>query len=101
MTIITFFFIVSAFRDRQAVVVMSTVNEPERTPGMHVTVGYPVQDLQMLQAPPPMIYSGEVSVRYMKTFIVVVFVVSCIQAPLQLLCAMYLQQLVEHFKATV
>lgn len=80
---------------------MSEANEPERTPDMHATMGYPVRDLQMIQAPPPMNYSGKVSVRYIKTLIVIVFVVSCIQAQIQLMCALYLHQLVEHFKTTV
>ena len=71
-------------------------------PQVHVAVGYPVQEVEapwtphMAYAPP-----GETRVQHMKTFIVLVFILASVQASLQLLCAIYLQQISHEVHASV
>jgi hypothetical protein len=76
---------------------MQNVDNMTLSPDINVAVGYPVQDLHFVQPPPPS-FSGEVSVRHIKTFIVLVFILSCVQSSFLFLCAMYLQEISRAWK---
>lgn len=65
------------------------------SPGGHVAVGYPVQQIEH---PWPVLGNTQgrrgsaVHVHNMKTLIVLVFIVASVQISLQFLCAVYLQE---------
>jgi hypothetical protein len=71
-------------------------------PQVHVAVGYPVQELEAPWTPHVAYHQpGEMRVQHMKTFIVLVFMLASVQTSLQLLCAIYLQQVNQQVQASV
>ncbi len=75
---------------------MQGATDTAPAPQIHVAVGYPVQDVQFMPPPPAAALGGEVSevsVRYMKTLISLVFILSCVHSSLLLLCVVYLQHM--------
>lgn len=70
-------------------------------PSVQVAVGYPVHQIEH---PWPLMGTTQgssgsvVRVQYMKTFIVLVFVLACVQTSMHLLCVMYLQEIRNELK---
>ena len=72
---------------------MQGATDTAPAPQINVAVGYPVQDVPFMPPPPTAALGGEVSVRYMKTLISLVFILSCVQSSFLLLCVVYLQNM--------
>jgi hypothetical protein len=66
------------------------------TPEVHVTVGYPVHEMEWpWRVPGQMgnLQPVELRVEHMKTFIVLLFILACIQISLYVICAVYIREI--------